>query len=282
MVIDGKMKLIDLYSGARMAHGGTKIFGIGAAEVPDKKGEIISVDGMDISFCSFINDEHVNNNLSIVGAVTKVKKIIHEKQAVTAREKQCWEAVQRPFVYFEAVLADDEGHPNAAATAALVKFANVQPDLPFKVGASVQGLTLKRGGKEGTPEHKNLVSTIAEGFSVTAKPCNPACLVFPWSTLEKSEMTEAEMKLVSQYLPKDPNKELLAATEELLGLVDSLDMEVLNKVLDDWDKGGTASLKCHMCGGIEKLFKSSRNWPNRCNKCGKPYAMQQIWDAFNQ
>jgi hypothetical protein len=258
---------------------GSKIFGIGAAEAPDNKGEIIKIDGVNLDFCGILNDEHVSGNFSTVGCVTKTKKIYKEGDAKTPREKQCWESAKVPFVYFEGELADDSGHPNAASTAALIKFANVLPELPFSVNASVQGMVLKRGGPKGSEQHKELTSTIAEGFSVTARPCNTKCKVWPWNTLEKSEPSEVEMKLLEKYMPK---QHLAEAASELLSLLNQLTPEVLSKSLDDWADGGTANLKCHGCSHTETLFKSSRNWPNRCRKCGKPFHMHQFWEAFNQ
>lgn len=272
---------------------GFKIYGIAATQAPDRRGETIEIEGVHL-MASYISDEHIPGCLTTVGSITLAKKILKEKDAETPRQKQCWELVKGPFVYFEGELADDEEHPDAQAAAALIKFANARPELPFKVGASIEGVTLRRGSKDKeSPDHKRIVLSAMEGVAITCRPCNPECAVFPWKSLEKADfditLSQEAMDRI-MFAPADNTSiksnrsqinTLKRETARLLGLLKQLTPERLQKSLDDWDKGGMCTMKCTRCGDSERLFKSSTNFRNRCTKCGHAFTMEQFWNALN-
>ena len=276
-----------------------RLFGIMATQDPDKKGEIINIQGVNLDHASIISDEHSPGNFSTVGAITAASKVMNEKEADTPRKKICWDIVNGPFIYFEGTLMTGDGHQNADASAAIIKFANTRKELAFKVGASIEGLTLRRASYDKkSKDYNHILSSIAEGVALTVRPCNNKCsMVFPWNTLEKADaespMTNAMMDRVmfaSDSIPtfierpstnNDINT-LRQETMKMFNLLQQLSPEILKKSLDDWDKGGTSNLKCHACGHMETLFKTSTKWPNRCNKCGTAFTMATFWSAFNQ
>lgn len=276
---------------------GLKIFGIAATQSPDQKGESIRIDGVNLAIAQNVIDEHIPGNSTTVGAITRTKKIMSEKDAETPREKQAWEAVKAPLVYFEAELADDEGHPDAVSAAALIKFANARPELPFKIGASIEGLTLKRKSQDKTSEdYKIITSSIMEGVAITCRPCNRECLVWPWNTLEKTDSNvfltqEAIDKILFAPMQDSISKrtnDMTVLRQEAARMLKSLKKllelapEKLRKSLDDWDKGGMCTLKCAKCGEAERLFKSSKHFRNRCQNCGHPFTMSDFWSAMNE
>jgi hypothetical protein len=275
---------------------GFKIFGIMTAEVPDKVGETIQVKGVNLQFCRYISDEHADGPSTTVGAITRTKKILKESDCSTPREKRCWEAAKVPLVYFEGELADGEGHANAAATAALIAFTASRPELPLKVGASIEGYTLGRAGDKDTEKGKIITGCLAEGLAVTTRSCNPICQVWPWSDIKKSEIEitdELLDRLVAESTTKPPlpsireskrmqRQQIREAAQKLLDIIKSIKPETLKKSLDDWNKGGQCEMKCHKCQHTEKLEKASRNFKNRCPKCGHPFTMSDFWNALNQ
>jgi hypothetical protein len=274
---------------------GFKIYGIAATQAKDRRGETIEIDGIHLA-ASYIIDEHIPGCLTTVGSITKVKKVLKEKDAETPREKQCWELVKGPFVYFEGELADGEDHPDAVAAAALIKFANARPELPFKIGASIEGATLRRGSKDKeSPDHKRITLAIMEGVAITCRPCNPECAIFPWNSLEKADydmplpqealdrilFAAADKPSIRQSQERAQMNVLRQEVKRMLDLFKQLTPETLQKSLDDWNKGGMCTMKCSRCGEAERLFKSSTNFRNRCTRCGNAFTMEQFWNAMN-
>ena len=106
------------------------IYGIGAAQVPDKSGETIDIAGLDVSGLSYLNDEHGEKMRDMIGAVRRHKKIFRPEDAVSEWQKQCWNEVKAPFLYFEADIIDDPEHEDAKAAKSLLKYVAAHPELP--------------------------------------------------------------------------------------------------------------------------------------------------------
>lgn len=215
----------------------------------------------------------------LVGSITNHRKIFNEKECLTPREKYCWQKVGGiPFLYVEGDLIN--GNPNAKAAEALIKYCHANPDIPLKVGLSVEGMTLQRKSDDkNNPDYNILDKTIAEGVSLTVKPANSLCFVQPMQDLMKSEMEAIQ-------IPEKLMKSLMDLPEAATSFKDKPEvvlnhrLERLRKSLEDVKKGGVTSIKCWNCGTSERMFKSSIS--NRCSKCNGPRSMSDIWSALNE
>lgn len=159
------------------AHGGMIIDGIFASETPDSSGEIISVEGCDISdlknSTGVLNWEHLSsenaghNPLHIIGKITHAKKIFKQEDCENDRERMYWNQVKVPFVYGHARLFDGAGHPGAMAAAAMIRDESANGE-KILIRYSIEGSTLER------KDHL-LLKTVARRVAATIKPCNRSC-----------------------------------------------------------------------------------------------------------
>jgi ribosomal protein S27E len=260
--------------------GSMRIYGIGATEALDNVGEKVLLDGLDISRLRGLKDEHPEqeNFFHLVGAVTYAKKIKSEKECENEYQRRCWNHVKAPFLYAEGVLADDENHPNAQSAAAMIKFTQ-RPDIPLKMGFSVDGGILERRDESGRPSEngKILSRAIATNLSLTVKPCNPQCRVWMFNDLTKSDMA---MKPPARYWQELHKSEKKSSIIEDTNFKLYLRLESLKKSLQDYFDGFT-SIKCHNCGQGIRFFKSG-DVPNGCHSCGTHFSLSSIWKALNK
>jgi ribosomal protein S27E len=257
---------------------GTKVYGIGACQSPDNVGETIVVSGMNLDKCRILSDEHADDDgnlpmFRIVGAITKAVPITNEKECQDERQLKCWKEAAVPFIYVEGELADGTDHPDAQSAASLIKFCQ-QPNIPLKIGLSVEGGTIERGGAD----QKTLMRTLATGFALTVKPCNPKCSLYLMNDLAKSERN---LPPPARYF------EALKKSQSSSSIVENRDamlryyIERLKKSLTDY-MGGFTHIKCHNCGNSLRFFKSTESMPNGCTKCGNSFSMSDIWKSLNR
>ena len=257
----------------------TEIFGIGAAQVKDNAKETIIVDGMNLDKCSILSDEHADEEgtipmFRIIGATTKTKVIHVEKECEDIYQEKCWRLVGAPFVYMEGKLADDSDHPDAKSAAALLRFVSANPEVPLKIGLSVEGGTIHRDPND----EKILLKTVASGFALTIKPCNSVCQVFLKNDLAKSDRNIAPPARYFEALKKSQSVSSIVERPELLL---SYHLTSLKKSLSDYVSGFT-DIKCYNCGHAQRMFKSTKNMPNGCPSCGNYFSMSDIWKALNR
>lgn len=257
---------------------GTKIYGIMAAQAPDNVGETIIVDGMDLSKARILSDEHADDDgnlpmFRIVGAILTTKIIHNEKECSDDYQSRCWKHAGVPFVYMEGELADDTDHPDAKSAASLLKFCQ-QPNIPLKIGLSVEGGTLERSGAD----KKTLSRTLSTGVALTVKPCNPKCAVFLQNDLAKSERNVPPPKRYFEALKKSQSKTSIVENHDA---VLRYYIEKLKKSINDY-MGAFTHIKCHNCGTSLRFFKSTEHMPNGCSKCGNSFSMSDIWKALNR
>lgn len=253
---------------------GTKVYGIAAAQNPDNSGETIIVDNIDTSRLRYINDEHGEDAWSMIGSIDYHAKIHSLEECKDDRQRRCWQVAQAPFLYVTGEIADDSGHPNAEAAAALIKFTASRPDIPLKIGFSIEGGILKRGGTD----NKVLEQTIGTGASFTVKPCNPRAALFLENDLRKSELILTPPPIYYEALKKSASTSSFRERPVVLA---QIAIELLEKSLDDY-MGGFTSMKCHHCGDGVRFFKSSKSVPNGCSKCGESFRLSDIWKALNK
>jgi len=251
-----------------------RIYGIAAAQNSDNSGETILIDNIDTSKMRILNDEHGESAYSMIGAVEFHKKIHSLQECADDYERRCWDHAKVPFLYVRGELADMTEHPNAKAAAALLEFCTARPDLPLRVGLSIEGGILERSGED----NKTLSKTLATGASFTIKPCNPRCALFMEGDLRKSI---ANMAPPPEYIEALKKSDSTTSFKENRLAVLMVCMEMLEKSTRDYF-GAFTSIKCHHCGTGIRFFKSSRDTPNRCHSCSEPFSLAAIWSAIQK
>lgn len=153
---------------------GMQIDGIAASEHIDSSGEILKVEGHDISDLvegrGVLNFEHDEDKSAenILGAITYAKKIFKAEDCTNDRERSYWDACKKPFVYIKAELFDDEMHPGAVAAAALIRYYAKRNE-KILAGFSIEGSTLKR-------DNNVLERSVGRRVALTLRPCNKSCI----------------------------------------------------------------------------------------------------------
>lgn len=155
---------------------GLIIDGLFSVKSPDSSGEILDIDGADISDLEegrgLANYEHRNDKQEgasandIVGRVLMAKKLYKEGDCSTDRERKFYKMVNLPCIYGQIELFDAEGHEGAKACAALIRHYDAR-GLPLIMKYSVEGSTLDQDGQ-------NIKKCIIRRIALTVKPANKA------------------------------------------------------------------------------------------------------------
>lgn len=163
-----------------MASTGMIIDGALGSECIDSSGEVLDVEGADISDLEegrgVLNYEHqnaededkegkkANQGQEIVGKILSAKKIFKETDCENARQRLFWKKIKHPYIYGVCRLYDGAGHEGAKALAAQIR-DHVANSEPILVRFSVEGSTLE---KEGNILKRSVIRRVA----LTLKPCN--------------------------------------------------------------------------------------------------------------
>lgn len=182
-----------------MAKKSLKIDMIAGSQLRDTQGEMLSVEGADISELlagrGRINDNHGKGFFNAIGKVTTAKKIFKRDDCDSPRHEYYWDKVKAPYIYVEAELFDDEDHPNARAAAAILRNIH-KTDTPLQLKASVEGGVLARG----ISDNSLLARTKIHSVALTFTPANNNTLVEPIS-MNKSQYDEtADMQLIKSVI----------------------------------------------------------------------------------
>lgn len=154
-----------------MASTGMIIDGVLGSQCVDSSGEILDIEGADISDLEegrgVLNYEHrddAGNGQEIVGRILTAKKIFKEGDCDNDRQRAFWKKVKHPFIYGVCRLYDGAGHEGAKALAAQIRDHHANGE-PILVRFSVEGSTLE---KEGNTLKRSVIRKVA----LTLKPCN--------------------------------------------------------------------------------------------------------------
>jgi hypothetical protein len=154
---------------------GLLLDGVFASEAIDSSGEILDIDGLDISDFDegkgVANYEHKGhegntNGEEIVGKIVYSHKVFEASDCTNDRERMFWDKVKLPFLYGVVRLYDGAGHEGAKALAAIVRDSHANEE-PIVVGFSIEGSTLEKDKNTN-----RLKSTIAKRVALTLRPCN--------------------------------------------------------------------------------------------------------------
>lgn len=167
-----------------MAKQSLEIDMIAGSQLRDTQGEMLSVEGADISELEAgkgrFNDNHGKGFFNSIGRITGARKIFKAEDCEDERHKYYWDKVKAPYVYVKGYLYDDDqDHMNARAAAAILRNIH-REDAPLKLKASVEGGILARGEKD----EKLLASTKIHSIALTFTPANNATLVEPLSLVK--------------------------------------------------------------------------------------------------
>lgn len=204
-----------------------KISGIAAAENIDSAGEILSIEGLDISSIedgsAFLNYEHQNTTPQngCVGKILYGKKIFSEKDCETQDQLKWWNEAQVPYLYIIADLFDEEGHTAAVDIAAMLKY-DQKMEKAGKIGKnglkrvvnfSVEGGKLKVDGSR-------ILKSLARKVSVTILACNKVCQAAIYEEPEEGIQKPKEASEVQKSDKRPPTfaqikKQIAEKTESL-------------------------------------------------------------------
>ncbi len=152
---------------------GMVIDGISASEHLDSSGEVLKIDGHDISDMlegrAQINWEHNNDSPEdIIGQIIYARKIKKKSDCEDERQEMFWDSCKVPFVYIRAELFDDEEHPGAVAAAALIRYYKNR-GIKVQAGFSVEGATLDK-------QDNVLKRSVGRRCALTLRPCNKSAI----------------------------------------------------------------------------------------------------------
>jgi hypothetical protein len=177
--------------------------GIAASEAVDSSGEILLVEGADISDLEegrgTLNWEHRGEDApgasanDHIGRIVYAKKVFKRGDCEDDRQREYWDHVKLPFIYIRSELFDGEGHPGATAAAAMVRHYQKR-GIPILIRYSIEGSTLEREGNV-------LKQTIARRVAATIKPANKSCI---------SGVVKDGQEPTKEKAPEDPLAAILA------------------------------------------------------------------------
>ena len=172
---------------------------IAGSQLRDTQGEMLSVEGADISELEAgkgrLNDNHGKGFFNSIGAVTGAKKIFKQEDCEDDRQKYYWNKVKAPFIYVKGYLYDDEDHPNAKAAAAILRNIH-KNDAPLQLKASVEGGVVARGVSDSTLLARTKIHSVALTFT----PANKNTLVEPLSLDKTSYNEEEDARLIQSVM----------------------------------------------------------------------------------
>jgi GGDEF domain-containing protein len=180
------------------------IDGVAASEALDTAGEVLEVEGCDISDLeegkATLNFEHRSGQdstpLDVVGKIVSAKKIYKPEDCENDRQRYYLSCVKVPYIYVVARLFDDSGHEGARALAAIIRDCQANKE-PILVRYSIEGSTLERRG------HR-LTSTVARAVAATVRPANRTCLSGVVEDGKRTEKREASRLAGSVEVSADP------------------------------------------------------------------------------
>ena len=217
---------------------------IAGSQLRDTQGEMLSVEGADISDLERgmgrFNDNHGKGFFNSIGRITEAKKIYSEDDCQdNPRHKYFWDKVKAPYIYVKGFLYDDEDHMNAKAAAAIIRNIH-KSDCPLKIKASVEGGVIARGIKDPTL----LANTKIHSVALTFTPANMATLVEP-TALDKSAIDEAAdmiliksvMHLAQHDVPSFRMVQKAASAAKIARNIKQMQQAIQKMKQDDLEKG---------------------------------------------
>lgn len=172
---------------------------IAGSQLRDTQGEMLSIEGADISELQAgrgrLNDNHGKGFFNAIGRITGAKKIFSKDDCENERQEYYWNKVKAPYIYVKGYLYDDEDHPNARAASAIIRNIH-KADTPLMMKASVEGGVQARGISDPTLLARTKIHSVALTFT----PANNNTLVEPTSLTKHEYDEEADMLLIKSVV----------------------------------------------------------------------------------
>ena len=220
---------------------GMIISGTAASNHIDSSGEVLDIEGCDISNIdegtATLNWEHQSDTPSdTVGRIIYGKKIFSEKDCEDDNQLMYWKHSGVPLIYIIGELMDQDDHKGAKDLAAMVRHY-ADRNLPLLTRFSIEGSTINRKGNV-------LKESILKAVAITAKPCNrdaiSGLLFDPLKSKPKDTVKEIAEKF-GKF--ENPNHMKLGGSVEIEcnPLLKASEPDLKTKVKDlikDWDGEG--------------------------------------------
>lgn len=272
-----------------------------ATQTRDSQGEMLDIAGADISALEqgrgFWNDNHGKGFFNHIGRITDAKKILVKEDCTDDRQRYYWDKVKSPFIYAKGYLYDDEDHPNARATAAVLRSVH-KNDAPLKVKASVEGGTIARGLKDPTI----LARTKIMGSAITLTPANHATLVEPISLVksdtcpEDEQLIKSVLHLAQSDVPSFVDISKRLSEEKIASNVHRI-VELVKGLSAGYNMGSPTGyvggsvlqsetveapklkyITCDECGKEQVMAK----YQTKCRECGKSFSFAKLAKFFTK
>jgi hypothetical protein len=177
----------------------TYIHGIIGSQLRDTQGEMLSIEGADISELEAgrgrFNDNHGVGYWNSLGRIEYAKKIFKAEDCEDDHQRYFWEKIKAPMIYAKGYLYDAEDHPNAKAAAAIIRNIH-RTDSPLKCKFSVEGGVISRG----IADPSLLARTKIHSAAVTFTPANNATLVEPLNLDKSSASWESDLYIIKSVM----------------------------------------------------------------------------------
>jgi hypothetical protein len=179
------------------------IDGAAATSALDTAGEILDINGLDISSLpgAPFNWEHKSDTpQQIVGKILKAKKIFSEKDCENDRELYFWNKIQLPLVYVFGELFDNDIGNHVAS---IFKYdqENRGKTPTDTLGFSIEGAKLSKNGMV-------IEKSIARKTTVTANPANKTCIAESVPSEPPKPKNDIDSIFKSENFKTQPNTEI--------------------------------------------------------------------------
>ena len=203
----------------------TIIEGVASTAHRDSQGEVLDLDGADISPLlegrGFVNSDHSNRFEHLVGRVLAAKKIKGLEDCETPSQIKYFTDIKKPFIWTQLELWDGHGHKEADAISSIYKFYQNRGEAsPIKL--SVEGKTLERGPQGA------LKRTLIKGVAITVHPANKTTRTEVTGLVKNAGAHETLIKSETDLIPMFIEEREPSKTEHLFQLA----MEARNQLLD--------------------------------------------------
>jgi hypothetical protein len=197
----------------------TIIEGVASTQARDTQGEILDLNGADITPLlegkGFVNSDHSSRFEHLIGRVIEAKKIMGLDDCETPSQIKYWAEQKRPFLWSKLELWDGHGHNEADAVSSIYNFyQNNNEEAPIKL--SVEGKTIERCRKTGL-----LKRTVIKGIALTVHPANETTRTNVVSIVKTAGAPNSLIKSSGDIVPLFYEIEDETGAERLLGLASS-------------------------------------------------------------
>lgn len=193
----------------------TIIEGVASTSARDQQGEVLDIDGADISTLQegrgFVNSDHSGRFEHLVGRVLEARKIKDLGDCQTPAQVKYFHDLKKPFLWTKLELWDGHGHKEADAIGSIYKFYQDKGEEP-PVKLSVEGKTLERG-KDGV-----LKRTMIKGVALTVHPANRTTRTDVVGIVKSMGAPESLVKSENDLVPLFIEQKTQTPTERLYDL----------------------------------------------------------------